>query len=139
MRSTQRLRIVLVCPRIAANVGNVARTCSALGAELHLVGPLGFQIDLKRLDRASVGYWEELKPVVYLDFNEFWSQFPRLPETQFVFAEKDGSELYSELSYADDCVLIFGNEEEGVDPLFWKTESLPVIALVEFRCERYAV
>jgi len=134
-----RLRIVLVHPRIAANVGNVARTCLSLGAELHLVGPFGFIVDPKRLDRTSVGYWESLRPEVYADFRDFWARFPRCLKTQFVFAEKDGVHLYSDLSYNTDCVLIFGNEEEGVADEFWKVESLPMISscripMREIRC-----
>jgi len=134
-----RLRVVLVAPRIAANVGNVARTCSAMGAELHLVGPLGFFLDEKKAKRASVGYWDELKPVLHADPEAFWRDLERTAETQFVFAEKDGESLYTDFSYASDLVLIFGNEEEGVDEIFWKSQSLPAISscripMLKVRC-----
>lgn len=125
---TTRLRIVLVSPRIAANVGNVARTVTSLGAELHLVGPLGFILDEKKAKRAAVGYWEDLKPQIHRDADAFWRDFPRNSGTQFVFVEKDGAEIYCDFEFAADTVLILGNEEVGVDPLFWKHESLPVIS-----------
>lgn len=121
------LRIVLVSPRIASNVGNIARTCRALGAELHLVGPLGFVFDEKKAKRASVGYWEDLAPIMHIDAARFWSDFPRVPQTEFYHATKWAEGLYTDITYGNDCVLIFGNEEEGVSSEFWKTESLPVI------------
>lgn len=123
-----RLRIVVVAPRIAANVGNIARTARALNAELHLVQPFGFIWDEKKAKRASVGYWEDLAPILYRDASDFWQRFPHTSETQFVFAEKDGEKLHFEMKYRNDCVLIFGNEEEGVDPYFWKHQSLPPIS-----------
>lgn len=128
MPSSPRLRLVLVAPRIAANVGNIGRTASALNAELHLVGPFGFQWDEKKAKRASVGYWEELAPQIYRDAEDFWNRFTRTSQTEFVFCEKDGSDVSFERKFGDDVVLIFGNEEEGVGPEFWKVQSLPSIS-----------
>ena len=54
------LNIVMVEPEIPQNTGNVARTCAATGARLHLVGPMGFQIDDKILKRAGLDYWHML-------------------------------------------------------------------------------
>ncbi len=118
------LKIVLVSPRIAANVGNVARTCKALGAELHLVGPLGFFLDPKHVKRSSVGYWEEVQPLVHRDAQAFWSFMEeKSPRTAWYWATKNGSSLHYDQDYRADVGLIFGNEEEGVDPSFWKFES----------------
>lgn len=125
---TTRLRFVLVGPRIAANVGNIARTAKSLGAELHLVGPLGFILSERKAKRAAVGYWEDLRPRIHVDSQSFWRDFERSSQTQFVFVEKDGVEIYCDFKYGPDCVLILGNEEEGVDPDFWKHESLPSIS-----------
>ena len=54
------LNIVMVEPEIPQNAGNVARTCAATGARLHLVGPMGFKIDDKKLKRAGLDYWHLL-------------------------------------------------------------------------------
>ena len=110
----KRLRIVLVSPRIAGNVGNVARTCLAADAELHLVKPFGFIDDPKKLKRASVGYWDEIQSFTYRDADDFWERFPHDENTVFYWATKRGSEVYYKQNYVSDSVLIFGNEEEGV-------------------------
>lgn len=119
-----RLRIVLVAPRIAANVGNIARTCEALSAELHLVGPFGFFLDEKNLKRASVGYWETLKPVLYVDAIDFWNRFDKSSHTQIFWATKHGTSVYTDLVFGKDTCLIFGNEEEGVAEAFWPKNSI---------------
>ncbi len=121
--STHRLRIVLVAPRIAANVGNVARTAEALGAELHLVGPFGFFTDEKSLKRYSVGYFETLKPALYADATDFWSHFEKSDSTQIFWATKHGNFVYTDCVFGKDTCLIFGNEEEGVADAFWPNNS----------------
>lgn len=114
-----RLSIVLVAPRIAANVGNAARTAEALGAEFHLVGPFGFRLDEKDLKRASVGYWEKLEPVLYTDAVDFWKRFKKSENTQIFWATKNGQYVYTDQVFGHDVCLIFGNEEEGVADSFW--------------------
>jgi tRNA (cytidine/uridine-2'-O-)-methyltransferase len=115
-----RMRIVLVAPRIAANVGNIARTAVSLNAELHLVGPLGFFLQKKDLKRSSVGYFEDLQPIIYRDFQDFWDRFEQTAATELYFATKRGETSYFDYLFGSDVVLIFGNEEEGVPPEFWE-------------------
>lgn len=129
--SKPKMRIVLVAPRIPQNVGNIARTALALGAELSLVGPLGFiwnESQASRvLKRSSVGYWPKERPHFFVDFQDFWARFPRHAQTQFIFATKRGQSDYSRISYTDDVVLLFGNEEEGIPESFWSFDGLPEI------------
>lgn len=66
-----RLNIVMVEPEIPQNTGNVARTCAATGARLHLVGPMGFTIDDKKLKRAGLDYWKYLDITYYNSLAEF--------------------------------------------------------------------
>ena len=66
-----KLNIVLVEPEIPQNTGNIARTCAATGASLHLVRPLGFYIDDKKLKRAGLDYWHLLDITYYDDLNDF--------------------------------------------------------------------
>lgn len=135
-----RIRIVLVSPRIVANVGNAARTAASLNAELHLVKPLGFIWDEKKLRRNSVGYWDKLEPIIHRDAEAFWSEIECDAQTEFVFVEKDGEHLYFDRSFGGDVVLIFGNEEEGVDPHFWHFRKLTQnlvscrIPMADIRC-----
>ncbi|PIR22217.1 MAG: tRNA (uridine(34)/cytosine(34)/5-carboxymethylaminomethyluridine(34)-2'-O)-methyltransferase TrmL [Deltaproteobacteria bacterium CG11_big_fil_rev_8_21_14_0_20_45_16] len=138
-RLSPKLRIVLVAPRIAQNVGTIARTCQALGAELHLVGPLGFHLGQKQLQRASVGYWNELSPVTYRDSQDFWGRFSVSDGSELFFATKRGAASLWEQSFGSDVVLIFGNEEEGVAESFWENRGLDRIVAcriptVKVRC-----
>ena len=66
-----RLNIVLVEPEIPQNTGNIARTCAALGAKLHLVHPLGFSISEKAVKRAGLDYWDKLEIEEHLSFEKF--------------------------------------------------------------------
>ena len=71
-----KLNVVLVEPEIPQNTGNVARTCAATGARLHLVGPMGFNIDDKKLKRAGLDYWQYLDVRYYENFQDFVEKNP---------------------------------------------------------------
>ena len=68
------LNIVLIEPQIPQNTGNIARTCAATGARLHLVGPMGFKIDDAKLKRAGLDYWHLLDITTYESSEEFFSR-----------------------------------------------------------------
>lgn len=105
-----KLNIVMVEPEIPQNTGNVARTCAATGARLHLVGPMGFTIDDKKLKRAGLDYWHYLDITYYKDINEF---FEKNDGVFFYFTTK-GRKAHSEVSYPDNCYLLFGKETKGL-------------------------
>lgn len=105
------LNIVLFEPQIPQNTGNIARTCAVTGAKLHLVGPLGFEIDDKKLKRAGLDYWHLLDITNYANSQEFLSQHAK--DTLFFFTTK-GKHVYSEVSYPNDSYLIFGREDAGI-------------------------
>ena len=65
------LNIVLVCPEIHQNTGNIARTCAATGSRRHLVRPLGFEITDKALRRAGLDYWYLLDVKIYDSLEDF--------------------------------------------------------------------
>ncbi len=106
-----KLNIVLVEPEIPQNTGNIARTCAATGASLHLVRPLGFYIDDKKLKRAGLDYWHLLDITYYDDLNDF------LEKTKggkyFLFSTK-GTHIHSGAEYPDNCYIIFGKETKGL-------------------------
>lgn len=106
-----KLNIVLVEPEIPQNTGNIARTCAATGASLHLVRPLGFYIDDKKLKRAGLDYWHLLDITYYDDLNDF------LEKTKggeyFLFSTK-GTHIHSDAEYPDNCYIIFGKETKGL-------------------------
>lgn len=104
------LNIVLVEPEIPQNTGNVARTCAATGARLHLVGPMGFKIDDKKLKRAGLDYWHLLDISYYDSLSDF---FNRNSGNFFYFTTK-AQQIHSEVSYPDSCYLVFGKETAGL-------------------------
>ena len=66
-----KLNIVLVEPEIPQNTGNIARTCAAIGAKLHLVHPLGFSISEKQVKRAGLDYWDKVEIEEHENFEKF--------------------------------------------------------------------
>lgn len=104
------LNLVLIEPRIPQNAGNIARTCAATGARLHLVGPMGFEIDDKKLKRAGLDYWHLLDITVYESSAEF---FERNSGEFFYFTTK-AQHIFSEVSYPDGAYLVFGREDKGL-------------------------
>lgn len=103
--------IVLVEPEIPQNAGNIARTCAATGASLHLVRPLGFRTDDSKLKRAGLDYWWMLASIAYYDSLEDF--FARTGGPYFYFSTK-AKRVYSEVSYPDGCYLVFGKETAGL-------------------------
>lgn len=73
----KNLNIVLLEPEIAPNVGNIARTCACTGANLHLIEPLGFEINDKHLKRAGLDYWPYLDVKIYKNIDEFFEKNKR--------------------------------------------------------------
>jgi len=106
-----RLNIVMVEPEIPQNTGNVARTCAATGARLHLVKPMGFEIDDKKLKRAGLDYWHLLDITYYESLDEFMEIHK--DDTMFYFTTK-APRAYTEVDYPDDVYLLFGKETKGL-------------------------
>ena len=104
------LNIVLVEPEIPQNTGNISRTCAATGARLHLVEPMGFTIDDRKLKRAGLDYWHLLDITYYKNLDDF---FARNAGPFFYFSTK-ARHLYSEVSYPDPVFLMFGKETKGL-------------------------
>ena len=106
-----QLNIVLVEPQIPQNTGNIARTCAATGARLHLVKPMGFTVDDKKLKRAGLDYWYLLDITYYESLDDFFEK--NLNGNFFYFTTK-GRHLYSDAEYPDNSYLVFGREDAGL-------------------------
>ena len=104
------LNIVLVEPQIPQNSGNIARTCAVTGARLHMVGPMGFTVDDKKLKRAGLDYWHQLDITYYQDMADF---FARNKGPSFYFTSK-GPRRHVDVSYPDGAYLVFGREDAGL-------------------------
>ncbi len=104
------INIVMVEPEIPQNTGNVARTCAATGARLHLVGPMGFTIDDKKLKRAGLDYWEFLDITYYDSLKGF---FEKNSGAYYFFTTK-ALHTHTDINYPDNCYLFFGKETKGL-------------------------
>lgn len=105
-----KINIVMVEPEIPQNTGNVARTCAATGARLHIVRPMGFNIDDKKLKRAGLDYWHYLDITYYDNLEDFFSK----NDGAFFYFTTKGRKAHSDVSYPDNCYLLFGKETKGL-------------------------
>ena len=105
------LNIVLVEPQIPQNTGNIARTCAATGARLHLVEPMGFRVDNAKLKRAGLDYWHLLNITYYENLDDF---FEKNKDGNFFYFSTKATKIYSEVNYPDNCYLVFGKETAGL-------------------------
>lgn len=105
------LNIVLVEPQIPQNTGNISRTCAVTGAKLHLVKPLGFVVTDKHLKRAGLDYWDKLDITYYDGLDDF---FERTKGGKYYYFTTRGRHVYSDISYEDNCFIVFGREDRGL-------------------------
>jgi len=105
------VHIVLFEPEIPQNTGNVARTCAATGASLHLIRPLGFAIDDKKLKRAGLDYWDKLDITYYDGLADFFGKHSDKPIYYFTTKARN---TYADVSYGDEVFLMFGKESAGL-------------------------
>ena len=106
------LHVVLVEPEIHWNTGNAGRTCLAVGAQLHLVRPLGFSLEDKEVRRAGLDYWPRVRPAVWASWADFERALPSLGTPLFFTAR--GVRAFQELAYPRPAVLVFGRESVGL-------------------------
>ena len=106
-----KINIVLHEPEIPQNTGNIARTCAVTGASLHLIRPLGFSTDSKYLKRSGLDYWDKLDIHYYDSLDDF---FLRHPDANYFCFTTKAPNVYTDVSYGDECWLIFGKETRGL-------------------------
>lgn len=105
------LHIVLVNPEIPQNTGNIARTCAATGAMLHLIKPLGFSLEDKYMKRAGLDYWHLMSLRVYEGLEDFFQQHPH---ARCHFASTKAPRSYHQAEFRDEDFLFFGRETRGL-------------------------
>lgn len=109
------INIVLFEPEIPQNTGNIMRTCVAFGAKLHLIEPLGFELDEKRIKRSGMDYIEELDYEIYENWQSFYDKHKN---GQYVFLTRYGLKHFGEFKAESNCenyYLVFGKESTGID------------------------
>ena len=109
------LHIVMVEPEIPQNTGNIARTCAILGAKLHLVHPLGFQISDKAVKRSGLDYWDKLEIEEHDSLDSFLNTY-KPEENNMFFVTTKGKHVYSEPDFKnmEEIFVLFGKETKGL-------------------------
>jgi len=105
------LNVVLYQPKIPQNTGNIARTCAAVGAKLHLIRPLGFSVRDKQLKRAGLDYWHMVEIFYYDSMDDF---FQANKQKNLNFITKKASKPYDKINFSGEVFLIFGKETSGL-------------------------
>ncbi|MDX2097755.1 MAG: tRNA (cytidine(34)-2'-O)-methyltransferase [Leptolyngbyaceae cyanobacterium bins.59] len=106
-------RVVLIHPQIPPNTGNIARTCAATQTELHLVGPLGFDISDRYLKRAGLDYWPYVQLHYHPSLQAFQTHHQQYKGRWIGFSTL-GSFSYIKFQFQDDDWLLFGSETDGL-------------------------
>ncbi len=127
------LNIVLVEPEIPQNCGNIARTCAATGARLHLIRPLGFDISEKAVKRAGLDYWHLVEVLDYADLQDFFS---KNEVKQMWCLSTKAPRSYTEAKFEDGCYLFFGKETKGLPESFLEQHRDCCIKLPMRECAR---
>ena len=130
-----KFSIVLVEPEIPPNTGNIARTCAATGVSLHLVKPLGFDIDEKTVRRAGLDYWPLVDIFVYENLEEFLDKNVDAPK---YYVTTKGKHSYTDFKYEDGAMFLFGKETKGLPKDLLaanedKTIRIPMVPKKELR------
>ncbi len=105
------MNIVLLEPEIPQNTGNIGRTCVATGTALHLIKPLGFDIDEKSVKRSGLDYWKDLNLKCYDKFESFIEENPN---ARIFMATTKARKAYTDVKYEKDCFIMFGKESAGI-------------------------
>ena len=115
--SFMSFNIVLHEPEIPQNTGNIARTCAATGSGLHIIKPMGFEIDDKKLKRAGLDYWHLLGVKYYESLEHF---FDINKNARIHLASTKAAKIHSEADFRDGDFIFFGKETKGLPEDFIK-------------------
>ncbi len=110
-----KINIVMVEPEIPQNTGNIARSCAATGAKLHLVKPLGFEISDKYLKRAGLDYWDKVEIEEHESLQDFLNKY-KPEENNMFYASTKATHCYSDVDYSkyEEVFILFGKETKGL-------------------------
>lgn len=106
-----KIHIVLHEPEIPQNTGNIARTCAVTGASLHLIRPLGFEINDKKLKRAGLDYWHKLDIRYYDGLDDFMAKHR---DAAIYYFTTKAPQKYTDITYPEEVYLMFGKETAGL-------------------------
>ena len=109
--------LVLFQPKIPPNTGNIMRLCSNTGFKLHLIKPLGFDLDEKSLKRARLDYFTNITPEIFEDLDIYCK---KINMKNLLIITKFGRRNYTEAKFKNNSIIIFGSETSGLPKKFIK-------------------
>jgi len=127
------MNIVLLEPEIPQNTGNIGRTCVATGTALHLIKPLGFDIDEKSVRRSGLDYWKDLNLKCYDNFEHFIAENSG---AHIFMATTKARKAYTDVKFEKDCFIMFGKESAGIPEeilLKYKEDCIRIPMLGQYR------
>ena len=126
--SAAQNHIVLFQPQIPQNTGNIARTCAATNSPLHIIRPMAFPIDDRKMKRAGLDYWDKLDVRFYDSLEEFMEA---ARDGQVHLVSKFASQTYSDVSYQDgkSHYFLFGREDKGLPEDFMRQHEEKAIRI----------
>lgn len=121
--------LVLYKPQIPPNTGNIMRLCTNTGFKLHLIKPLGFDLDDKSLKRAKLDYFSNTEPLIFENLETY---IENINENNLVIVTKFGKKKYIDAHFTNNSIIMFGSEIEGLPKKFInkydnKTFRIPMI------------
>ena len=126
--SAAQNHIVLFQPQIPQNTGNIARTCAATKSPLHIIRPMAFPIDDRKMKRAGLDYWDKLDVRFYDSLEEFMEA---ARDGQVHLVSKFANQTYSDVSYQDgkSHYFLFGREDKGLPEDFMRQHEEKTIRI----------
>lgn len=127
------MKVILFQPQIPQNTGNIVRTCNATKSSLILVKPLGFSTSSRHLKRAGLDYWEGVEVEEIEDLEEYLKK----SNSPFYFLSSKVARPYTDISFTQNAILIFGSETSGLPPQFkslWKDKFFTIPMQKDARC-----
>jgi tRNA (cytidine/uridine-2'-O-)-methyltransferase len=130
MKINSKFNIVLYEPEIPQNTGNIVRLCACTGANLYLVGKLGFSLSDKYLKRAGLDYWDSTNIKQYDNMKDLWNDFPY---SRFFYMTTKSKQLYTNFEFMDGDFFVFGPETRGLpeDLLREKSDTAITIPMAD--------
>ena len=128
MTSKSKINVVLYEPEIPQNTGNIARLCACTGADLYLVGKLGFSLSEKYTKRAGLDYWDSVNIKKINSMDELYDLFP---DGRFFYMTTKSEKIYTDVKFEDGDFLVFGPETRGLPEKYVKDEHAVTIPMRE--------
>lgn len=125
---SNKINVVLYEPEIPQNTGNIARLCACCGADLYLVGKLGFSLSDKYTKRAGLDYWDSVNITKVDTLEELQQQYPN---SNFYYLTTKSKKLYTDVQYKDGDFLVFGPESRGLPQEYVTQETAVTLPMKE--------